>query len=362
EGEALLVPGASSHEVGEDVDHVEGEDEEQPTRSTSSTTDQLQQANYFGSIALERDPIPSRPPIIVGETPSPTVSPKQKPRELPCSRAQSESITIVGYRTNRNNEDVPVLEQMKVGPSSSSTTAKNPAASSSPWSSPSHFTVRHARELLAKKLSEAEGRSVPVSLCFFVHDHESASAAEEHHHEARTSEGNYSTAAETTEVKPSTAPVGVVASASSAPPEPPAFGDVIADDLPLSILPTSSANFVIKYRTDITNIYNALQDAETLEQSREIVYHMTPTELNQSFYRIFRYWGRVGINLLQGCLRGHGPLSWKTSQIQAILEDSRFSRWHEPDAITNRTIFMDVVFYLDNVLAITKLLLTKYEK
>ena len=88
---------------------------------------------------------------------------------------------------------------------------------------------------------------------------------------------------------------------------------------------------------------------------------MTRSELNQSFYRIFRYWGRIGINLLQGCLRGHGPLSWKTGQIQSILEDPRFLRWREADAITNRSIFMDVIFYLDNVLQITKILLSKYE-
>ena len=98
----------------------------------------------------------------------------------------------------------------------------------------------------------------------------------------------------------------------------------------------------------------------TSAPSREIVYHMDSDTLNQSFYRIFRYWGKVGINLLQGCLRGHGQLSWKTSQIQAILEDFRFSRWREPDTITNRSIFMDVIFYLDENLEICKLLLEKY--
>eukprot|EP00392_Amoebophrya_sp_AT5.2_P001305 g1307.t1 len=171
---------------------------------------------------------------------------------------------------------------------------------------PPAIPVSEAREIVARYLSRIQGCNVPSTLCFLVHND---------------------------------------------PEDCEKFGEVMHDDELVAVLPFSTGeephqgqdppppdlhqapSLIIK-TLHIPNIYNALQDAASLAEAREIVYHMTETELNQSFYRIFRYWGRVGINLLQGCLRGHGPLAWKTSQIQALLEDPRFRRWRELDGIT----------------------------
>ncbi|CAD7940299.1 unnamed protein product [Amoebophrya sp. A120] len=225
------------------------------------------------------------------------------------------------------------------------TQENNGPSSSGDFAADDFICVADARRLVAASLSDREGRNVPATLCFLANNDPDSDRF-----------GETLLDAELLPLEELRSRKSTSQEAEMEPHDEPS--EHRAENSPSSSPPVVS---VLVRTLHIPNVYNALQDASTVEEAREVVFHMSETELNQSFYRIFRYWGRVGINLLQGCLRGHGPLAWKTAQIQAILEDPRFLRWRELDAITKRTIFQDVVFYLDSVLLLSKMLLSKYE-
>ena len=95
----------------------------------------------------------------------------------------------------------------------------------------------------------------------------------------------------------------------------------------------------------LPNIYNSLQDAHTLDKAREVVYHMSPEQLNQSFNQAIQMLGLSEFNIVRYSWRHAAASHDLLSKFRTAEEVKSRYRWKSDSSMKRYTKAARVEFF-----------------